>query len=124
MRKSLVLSSAALVASLFAAPLMAQTMDDAVAAARNQLGLLEYCQTEGHTDGAAVEAQTKMMALLPAATDATKGDEAYAKGKEGKLSVGGVEQDLAAAEAQGSSIADMCKQMADAVVAASAQMGG
>src|SRR5690606_13148412 len=64
MRKFMVFSSAALTASLLSAPLMAQAMDDAVAAARNQLGLLEYCQSEGHIDGAAVEAQTKMMALL------------------------------------------------------------
>lgn len=124
MRKFMVFSSAALAASLLSAPLMAQAMDDAVAAARNQLGLLEYCQSEGHIDGAAVEAQTKMMALLPAASDEAKVEEAYNKGKEGKLSISGVEQDLTTLDAQGSSLADMCKQMSDGVVAASAQMGG
>ncbi len=123
MRK-LILSSAALAASLMAAPVLAQNMDDAVAGARNQLGLLEYCQAEGHIDGTAVETQTKMMAMLPAATDTTKGDEAYAKGKEGKLSVGGVEQDLTQLESQGGNVADVCKQMADALAQAAAQMGG
>ncbi|WP_198672040.1 pore-forming ESAT-6 family protein [Pseudogemmobacter bohemicus] len=124
MRKSLVLTSAALAVSFLAAPVMAQGMDDAVAAARNQLGLLEYCQAEGHIDGTAVETQTKMMAMLPAATDTTKGDEAYAKGKAGMLSVGGVEQDLTQLESQGGNVADVCKQMADALATAAGQMGG
>ena len=41
MRKSVVFSSAALAVSLLALPVMAQDMDDTIAASQNQLGLLE-----------------------------------------------------------------------------------
>ena len=70
----------------------AQDPDAAVSAARNQLGVLEYCQAEGHIDGNAVEIQGKMIEMLPAATDEDAAVAAYEKGKEGTVSAMGVEQ--------------------------------
>ena len=124
MRKSVVFSSAALAVSLLALPVMAQDMDDTIAASQNQLGLLEYCEAQGHIDGTAVATQVKLMAMLPAPTDTTKTEAAYAKGKEGVLSVGGTESDLKLLDSQGGSLADVCKQMADAMAAVAGQIPG
>lgn len=97
--------------------------DAAVSAARNQLGVLEYCQTEGHIDGAAIEIQTTMIGMLPAATDEAVAEAAYEKGKEGTVSAMGVEQTLAdAATAQGSDEAGLCTQLAALVVQAGEQL--
>ncbi|MFV0296674.1 MAG: pore-forming ESAT-6 family protein [Hyphomicrobiaceae bacterium] len=97
--------------------------DMAVSAARNQLGVLEYCQTEGHIDGAAVEIQGKMIGMLPAATDEDAAVAAYEKGKEGTVSAMGVEQSLAdAATAQGVDEAALCGQLAQLVEQAGAQL--
>ncbi len=132
MRNLFVLSSASAAFLALALPALAQTtagngapnMDDALAAAQNQLGLLEFCQAEGHIDGTAVETQKKMMAMLPAAIDTAKVEAGYTLGREGKLSVAGVEQDLTQIEAQGGKLADVCGEMAKALEAAAAQMGG
>lgn len=101
----------------------APNMDDAAAAAKNQLGVLEYCQTAGHIDGKSVEIQTKMIALIPPATDAAKVDAAYEKGKAGSVSAMGTEQSLAdAATAQSTDEAALCKQLAAMVEQAGAQL--
>lgn len=122
MRKFLALAA---VPAALAAPALAQDMDDTLAAARNQLGLLEYCQAEGHIDGTAIETQTGLLAQLPAATDAAKVDAAYEKGRAGTLSAMGVEQNLAdAATTQNTSVAEICTQMAGALAAAAGQTGG
>ncbi|MFC3568519.1 pore-forming ESAT-6 family protein [Paracoccus sp. TOH] len=97
--------------------------DMAVAAAKNQLGVLEYCQAEGHIDGKAAETQGKIMAMLPAAQDAAAVEAAYEKGKTGTVSAMGVEQSLAdAAKAQGAEVAALCTQIAAAVEQAAAQL--
>ncbi|VDC24513.1 pore-forming ESAT-6 family protein [Pseudogemmobacter humi] len=122
MRKFLALAA---VSTALAAPALAQDLDDTLAAARNQLGLLEYCQAEGHIDGTAVETQAGLLAQLPPATDAEKVDAAYEKGKAGTLSAMGIEQNLAdAATTQNTSVAEICTQMAVALAAAAAQTGG
>ena len=111
--------------ALLATGALAQTAspDDAVAAAKNQLGILEYCQTAGHIDGTAVEVQTKMLAILPAPTDAAKVDAAYAKGQAGTVSAMGVETSIAeGATAQGTDEASLCQQMAQMVEQAGAQL--
>ena len=64
------------------------------------------------------------MAMLPAPTDTAKTEAAYAKGKEGVLSVGGTESDLKLLDSQGGSLADVCKQMADAMAAVAGQIPG
>lgn len=79
--------------------------------ARNQLGVLSYCQEKGYIDGKAVEVQTKLLAMIPAG-DTAKGDAAEAKGKAGTVSAMGVERSLAdAAKEQNSSEEALCKQM-------------
>lgn len=112
--------------ALFAGAAVAQTApspDMAVAAAKNQLGVLEYCQTEGHIDGTAIETQTRIMAMFPAAQDEAAVDASYEKGKTGTVSAMGVEQSLAdAAKAQGADEAALCKQIAQAVEQAAAQL--
>ncbi|RRH78035.1 pore-forming ESAT-6 family protein [Falsigemmobacter faecalis] len=104
---------AALVLVAGAASAQAPGMDEAVAAAKNQLGVLEFCQAEGHIDGKAVEIQKKMFGQLPAPTDAAKVEAAYEKGKAGTVSAMGVEQSLKEASAsQNTDISALCKQMA------------
>lgn len=107
-----------------AAPAADMQMDMAVAyeSARNQLGVLEYCQTEGHIDGKAVEIQTKLLTLLPEG-DKAKGDAAQEKGKTGTVSSMGMEQTLeAAATAQNSSVEALCKQMDTMIQQLAAQL--
>lgn len=121
------LRTAFLVASLSMAGSVAiaqeATPDVAVAAAKNQLGVLEYCQGAGHIDATAVEQQTKMMEMLPAAVDQATVDAAYEKGKEGTVSAMGVEQTLAdAAAAQGADEAALCGQLAQMVEQAASQL--
>ena len=97
--------------------------DDALAAAKNQLGVLEYCEAQGHTDKEPVEIQTKMMGMMPAPTDEAKIEAAYEKGKAGTISALGVEQSLAeTAKAQSTDEAALCKQMSDMIKQAAAQM--
>ncbi|SDD96051.1 hypothetical protein SAMN05421538_103121 [Paracoccus isoporae] len=101
----------------------AQDPDMAVSAARNQLGVLEYCQAQGHIDGAAIETQTELLAMMPAASDEAAAEEAYAKGQDGMVSAMGVEQSLAdAASQQGADEAALCGQLASLVVQAGEQV--
>ena len=92
----------------------APTAADAGAAyesARNQLGVLSYCQDKGFIDGKAVETQTKLLTMIPAG-DSAKGDAAEAKGKEGTVSAMGVERSLADAATEQKTTEDaLCKQM-------------
>lgn len=102
----------------------APQMDAGVAyeSARNQLGVLEFCQTQGHIDGKAVEIQTKLLTLIPEG-DTAKGDAAQEKGKTGTVSAMGVESTLAdAAKAQNSSVEALCKQMDTMIQSLAAQL--
>ena len=95
------------------APAAVPAQDSAAAyeSARNQLGVLAYCQEQGHIDGTAVEIQTKLLAMIPAG-DTAMGDAAEAKGKEGTVSAMGVERTLAdAATEQNTTEEALCKQM-------------
>lgn len=79
--------------------------------ARNQLGVLSYCQDKGYIDGKAVETQNKLLTMIPAG-DTAKGDAAEAKGKEGTVSAMGVERSLADAATEQKTTEDaLCKQM-------------
>lgn len=92
--------------------------------ARNQLGVLKYCQAQGHIDGKAVEIQEKLLTLIPAG-DAAKGDAAEAKGAEGTVSAMGAEQTLdGAATAQGTTVEALCKQMDTMIQQLAAQLPG
>ena len=107
-----------------AAPAAPVGMDASVAyeSARNQLGVLEYCQEQGHIDGKAVEIQTKLLTLIPEG-DKAKGDAAQEKGKTGTVSAMGVEQSLeTAAQAQNSTTEALCKQMDTMIQQLAAQL--
>ncbi|WBU64022.1 pore-forming ESAT-6 family protein [Paracoccus aerodenitrificans] len=117
----LTLSAAGLAAAQESAA--AQDPDMAVSAARNQLGVLEYCQTEGHIDGAAVDTQAKLLTLMPKATDEASAQMAYEKGQQGTVSAMGVEQSLAdAAARQGTDEAALCTQLASLVEQAGTEL--
>ncbi|WP_022706933.1 MULTISPECIES: pore-forming ESAT-6 family protein [Paracoccus] len=94
------------------------TAEDAAAnyeAARNQLGILQYCQEQGHTGPEAIETQGQLVGMLPAG-DETAGQTAEDKGAEGTVAIAGQEMTLAeAAEGQGSTEAETCQQIEAAV---------
>lgn len=98
-------------------------LDEAIAAANNQLGVLEYCKEEGHIEDSAIDAQNSVLKMLPAATDTAKVEAAYEKGKTGTVSAMGQEISLAdAATQQGGSVEAMCKQLGTAIEQAAAQL--
>lgn len=119
---------AAAIAATMLTPAFAQQptpeqMEMAYNSARNQLGVLAYCQEKGFIDGTASEIQTKLIALVPTPADVSKGDAAEAVGKQGKVSAMGMEQDLpTAAKAQGIEEAKLCEMMADALKQAAANL--
>lgn len=84
-------------------------------AARNQLGILQYCAAQGFSGAEAVEAQGALVELLPEG-DTAVGDAAEAKGAEGTVSVAGTEIGLAeAVEARGTTVEETCQQIEAAV---------
>lgn len=135
--RSAFIPALALAFSAFAAaPVLAQdaapaatapAMPDMAAAyesARNQLGVLTYCQEKGFIDGKAVETQTKLLTMIPTG-DATKGDAAEAKGKEGTVSAMGVERSLSDAATEQSTSEDaLCKQMDSLLAQLATQIPG
>jgi hypothetical protein len=102
------------------APAFAQAsneqMEMAYNSARNQLGVLKYCQNEGHIDGQAATVQEKLIALIPAPSDTSKGDEAEKTGEKGTIAAMGVNQELSAsAKAQNVTEKQFCDVVANAV---------
>lgn len=84
-------------------------------AARNQLGILQFCNDQGFSGTEAVEAQAQLVALLPEG-DAAAGDAAEAKGAQGTVALGETELTLAeAVEARGSTVEATCQQIEAAV---------
>ena len=77
--------------------------------ARNELGLLIYCQDQGLADQAAVLAQKRSIDALPPATPASTGEQEEADGRLGYVAFDG-RQGLftASASAQGISMATAC----------------
>lgn len=97
-------------------------MKMAYEAARNQLGVLQYCSDKGLADSSAVDTQKKMLTMLPPPADTTGGDAAEKQGRSGKVVALGMEKSLDdAAKAQGSTTDALCHQMADAVKRGGAQ---
>lgn len=104
-----------------AAPQM--TMEQAYSAARNQLGVLEYCQAGGHIESNVIDIQNKMVSMIPAPDDTAEAEAAYAKGKEGTISAMGTEQSLEqVASAQSTTEASLCEQMGQLVAQAGSQL--
>ena len=90
-------------------------------AAANQLGVIEYCQSQGWVDSATVDAQKKISASLPASNDSTGIDDAESTGKDGTLLVGGNKMTLAsAASTKGTTVQAICSQIGSMVKSAAA----
>ncbi len=107
--------------SLFAVlpslPCLAQTDMTSMArnSAANELGVLEYCQAHGHTDGSAVTAQKTVISRLPAGSGST--DSAETLGRQGVLmGAGGSNVPLSEMASRGNTTeADLCTRMAGSV---------
>ncbi|MDS9468376.1 pore-forming ESAT-6 family protein [Paracoccus sp. MBLB3053] len=79
--------------------------------ARNQLGVLTYCEDKGFIDSRAVATQNRLLGMIPQG-DAAKGDAAETLGKTGTVSAMGVERTLADAASEQKTTEDaLCKQM-------------
>nr|WP_111300249.1 pore-forming ESAT-6 family protein [Paracoccus saliphilus] len=84
-------------------------------AARNQLGILKYCNQEGFTGPEAVATQTRLIGMIEAG-DEQAGAMAEQKGTEGTVAVGDAEISLAqAAESRESSVEATCQEIEAAV---------
>lgn len=117
----------------FAAPALAQTTTPPPAGqqemmvmmhrgARNQLGVLEYCQTQGFIGADVVALQQKMLGMLPPA-QVTGLDEAEAAGKRGVVQFAGNEVAIVdAAKARNTTPEAMCKQMGEMLQSQAAQL--
>jgi hypothetical protein len=116
---------------IISAPAFAQGDPMAMAhtAAANQLGIVEYCQSQGSVGADAVDAQKTAMAQLPPSTVSTA--DAEALGKQGTLSMpNGTKATLASlATAHNTTVAAMCDQIGKTLIQAVAMskqgtMGG
>ena len=110
-----------------AAPAWAQGGSDPMAAARamaaNQLGVMEYCQSQGHVDAAAMEAQRKIYGQLPPGPGDTNQPEAL--GRQGIMSMNGTDTSLADFATRGhSTVATICQQMGASALQSAAMMSG
>ncbi|MGN7870998.1 pore-forming ESAT-6 family protein [Paracoccus sp. 22332] len=114
---TLVLASAAASVAQDTAP------DIAIAAAKNQQGILEYCAAQGHVGVQTVQTQAKVIAAFPPPQDAGMVEDAYRKGQAGTVSAMQIEEPLQdAAAGQGMTVAAMCGQLAAAAEQAAAQL--
>ena len=110
-------TSIAVFAAALAAPALAQTDPMAMArnSAANELGVLEYCQANGHIDGSSISAQKTVVARLPAGGGST--DAAEALGRHGTLLGGnGTNVPISDMASRGNTTeADLCTRMAGSV---------
>jgi hypothetical protein len=92
-------------------------------AARNQLGVLEYCQDQGSIGADPVALQRRMLTMLPPPQQQDGLDDAEAAGKRGVVQFGGSQVPIAdAAKPQGTTADAMCKKIADTIQAQAAQL--
>ena len=112
MRKPGMAFAAAIVLASAGASAQTDQMAMAHQAAANQLGVLEYCQKQGYTDAAAIDAQRTVIARLPASPGVST-DAAEASGREGTLVANGNNYTLASmASTHNTTESALCKQMA------------
>lgn len=114
----------ALTVLVHARPGVAQTdpMRLAHVSMANQVGAMEYCMSKGWADQAAVDAQKKAQASLPATTDQTGLGEAEATGRKGELMNNGTTLSMASMAQKGNTTEqDLCARMASAATTVAAQ---
>lgn len=99
-----------------------QMMEMMQRAAHNQLGVLEYCKSNGSIGQDVIDTQKRVMAMLPQ-SQATGLDEAEAVGKKGTVQFGGQQVAIAdAAKARNTTPDAMCKQMGEMIQAQAANL--
>lgn len=99
------------------------SMDDAYAAAQNQLGVLEYCQDKTGIDNSVIATQNRLLGMIPAPSDTSEAMDAYEKGKTGTVASMGQEVPLAeVAQTRSTSEEALCSQMAQLVSQAASQI--
>ena len=92
---------------------LAAGAEEAIASARNQLGVLEYCAGAGHIPAAAAERQRAIFERMPQPGNARAAAAAYAKGQQGIVASMGIEQPISdAARLQNTDVAGLCRQIA------------
>ena len=105
-----------------ATPGFAQTDTAAMAhtASANQLGILEYCQSQGDVGPDAVSAEKNVISHLPASSAPTSAAESL--GKQGTLAApNGTSMTLASmASAHNTTVSALCKQMGSSTTQAAA----
>lgn len=124
-----------LIAALVASPLLAgaalaqdaavpqMSMEDAYAAAQNQLGVLEYCQTKATVGNEVIDTQNRLLGMIPTPSDTREAIDAYQKGKTGTVASMGQEVALAdVAQQRSTSEESLCQQMAQLVTQAGDQI--
>ena len=113
---------AILAAAIAAGPALAQGDPYAAAhaAAANQLGVMEYCQTRGDVGPDAVAAQRDALARLPPSAGSNAADEAL--GKQGTLAAPNGARTTVAnmASSQNTTVSALCKQMGNSAVQSAA----
>ncbi len=93
-----------------------------VMGARNQLGVLEFCQSKGFVGADTVALQQKMLGMLPPTTPDGL-DAAETTGKAGTVSFGGSQTSLdEAATKQGTTVEALCGKLASALAQAAKAM--
>ncbi len=124
MNRSILIAAATLAAA--ASPALAQIDPMAMArtASANQLGVMEYCQSHGWTDQAAVEAQRKSSASLPPASTGTDAlAAAEATGKQGFFLNNGTQMSLAQmSSGRGTNEQGLCTQLGEAIKSVAARL--
>ncbi len=117
-----------LAAGVLSAPALAQGDQMAMvqAASANQIGVLEYCQAQGHVDASAVAAMRSAAARLFPAPSTAAMDAAEVAGRQGSIVANGTTTTLASfADTTHTTVPALCKQLADgAARSAAAQAGG
>ncbi|MFN3525726.1 MAG: pore-forming ESAT-6 family protein [Paracoccus sp. (in: a-proteobacteria)] len=84
-------------------------------AARNQLGILKYCEAQGFSGPEAIETQSRLVGMIPEG-DTAAGDSAEQSGTEGIIEIGETQITLAeAVEGQGSTVETTCREIETAV---------
>lgn len=118
-----ILAATMILASAAAAGAQNVAPDIAIAAAKNQQGLLEFCAAQGHIPPEAARTQARVIASFPPAQDAALVEDAYRKGRGGTVSAMQIEEPLAeAATGQGTTAAAMCAELAEAAEQAALQL--